>query len=243
VARIAGALQLTPLSQVMLPGHHFFVSKDDFRYGYCPPPFKKYGSHVTIYPALNEIQTAAIGSGASLEHVPEANSLEFYEFNITNDQNRAHFNFDTQGNVQWRQTRSEAGLDSPQWDIAATLAVEFLRAIGVQTSRIEIFRQLRSRGSSAIHTAEDKIIIQEAAEALEKKIAQNSGAPLKLMPRQLRNQVPSKVVPKKPVQLPPQVPINPFAFDYGTLPFPGPATDSDGMMFEHEGDRDSLNYY
>ena len=211
-------LQRAPVHRVMPLQHNFFFGQND-QHGYTVKPAVNRGIpagyHVTIYPALSRPQSIAALSGHPLGSLPDYAQIEFTRFNVTREDNRrAHYYFDDQGNVVWAQTNTEASLEDDHWDDAVRAALAIYGSIGVNATAQGLYDQLHTMGRRAPVSASDTWGRPTPAPQ-----PVTTGSSLQFIPPQLRRNRPparpqpaTQTVPAAAPQFvaPPQPQVNPL---------------------------------
>jgi hypothetical protein len=213
----AKAAQMYPAKAVMNPAHNFYIATDK-RPGYTPPRFKKNGHHISFFPDFTEVQIGEILEDRPLGQLSQFDQIEFYEFNVTRESDRKHFFFATNGRVLWKGSNTEASPQSDGWSAAIDLAIEFLSALDVKTTRLSLFADLRNNhGRTALTAPEDHLLVKQAKEEHEKKVAAaleaNKGKPIpkNFIPPSVRNKMgrassTTGVTKSSPIAIPPRQP-------------------------------------
>lgn len=125
-------------------GKYLLHGGDDFRPYVVRRKGLPDGFHATIFIEGLTAEQQNIFTTEGLGKVPGFESVQFTEFNITKDEGRQHFNFDEHGRIQWRQTKTEASVESPDWGNAIRAAAFIYSLIGVGATESSLIAQLHT---------------------------------------------------------------------------------------------------
>lgn len=125
-------------------GKYLLHGGDDFRPYVVRRRGLPDGFHATIFIEGLTAEQQGIFTTEGLGKVPGYESVQFTEFNITKDEGRQHFNFDEHGRIQWRQTKTEASVESPDWGNAIRAAAFIYSLIGVGATENSLIAQLHT---------------------------------------------------------------------------------------------------